>query len=76
MNSTNRRTLYRILLLGFLLGCHQGRVALWIDGNIAPIQIFPCAVTALPHTDQQHLTEGIHVTDKLELAQLMEDYLS
>ena len=65
-----------LILLGFYLGCHQGQIALWTDHNPNPVQVFPYKVTSLPHADQQLLREGIYVSDDMELAQRLEDYLS
>ena len=64
------------LLLGFILGCHQGYVALWAEGAAEPAQVYPYRVTVLPPADQQALEEGIHAESAQELEQLLEDYLS
>ncbi len=76
MNRMKQRTLPYIVLLGYLLGCHQGRIALWKDANPNPVQVFPYHITFLPAADQQLLMEGIYASNELELAQLLEDYLS
>ena len=64
------------LLLGFILGSHNGYIALWEEGAAQPRQIFPYAVTSLPPADQQALENGIRLKDAGELMQLLEDYLS
>ena len=64
------------LLLGFILGSHNGYIALWEDGSQEPRQIFPYQVTSLPVADQQALEKGIRLKDAGELLQLLEDYLS
>lgn len=75
-----RRILQNILALslaaGFLLGSHNGYLALWEDGKADPRQIFPCPVASLPEADRLALEEGIHVRDLERLQQLLEDYLS
>lgn len=64
------------LLLGMILGCHNGRVALFTPGNPRPSRVYPFPVAALPPEDQQALAKGIHVDDSRELDRLLEDYLS
>jgi len=68
--------LYSILALGFLLGIHQGRVALWKDNDPKPIKVFPYYASMLPKADQQALEKGIHLDDDVDLRKLLEDYLS
>ena len=70
------RYLYFTLLFGFLLGISDGYIALWKEGNPRPLQVFPYRAEYLPSADQQALEKGIHINDKLELKQLLEDYLS
>lgn len=64
------------LVLGFLLGCHNGYIALWKQGQEAPMRIYPYRVNLLPPADRQALRHGISVESELELAHLLEDYLS
>lgn len=73
-----RRThfLYYIVIFGFLLGIHDGRVALWADDDPQPLQVFPYQASLLPEADQAALRRGIHVDSPRELAKLLEDYLS
>ena len=68
--------MYSALLFGFLLGVSNGYIALWTDGNPDPARIFPYKAENLPIADQQALEQGIHLDDELELAHLLEDYLS
>ena len=70
------RYLYFTLLFGFLLGISDGYIALWKDGNPKPLQVFPYRAEYLPSADQQALEKGIHINNKQELKQLLEDYLS
>ena len=63
-------------LLGFLLGIHDGRIALWKDGSPEPVQVFPYRAAMLPREDRQALENGIPIGDDADLAQLIEDYLS
>ena len=64
------------LLLAYLLGCHEGYIALWTDSSAKPARVYPYAVSSLPPADQQALKEGISVKDNLELSRLIEDFLS
>lgn len=65
-----------LLLFGYILGIHQGRIALWEEGKALPEKVFPYSAALLPEADRQRLKEGIYVKDKDELAQIAEDYLS
>lgn len=64
------------LLMGFILGSHNGYIALWTEGSPEPKKVFPYRVTALPPADQKALEQGIHIDSTQELARLLEDYLS
>lgn len=68
--------LYCVTLLGFLLGIHNGRIALWEDGKQAPVKVFPYSANMLPKKDRQALEKGIHFDSKQELVERIEDYLS
>lgn len=68
--------LYCITLLGFLLGIHGGRIALWEDRKSEPIKIFPYSADMLPKQDRALLEKGLHFDSKQELVERIEDYLS
>ena len=70
------KRLFPALLLAFLLGSHNGYVALWTGDTIDPDRVYPYRISALPPEDQKVLKQGIWVEDILELTQLLEDYLS
>lgn len=65
-----------ILITGFVLGSHNGYLALWSGDTIEPDRIYPYRVSTLPPEDQKALRKGIHAENILELTQLLEDYLS
>lgn len=67
--------IYCILLLSFILGSHNGYVALWQTGSDQP-RVFPVRVSILPPADQAKLEEGIYIDSKEELMGYMEDFLS
>jgi len=64
------------LLLGFLLGIHDGRIALWKDNNPEPLKVFPYSAYLLPPADRRALEEGIRFENLDELKRMVEDYLS
>ena len=64
------------LALTFLLGVHDGYIALWRDGNPEPVEIFPYKAELLPEADRNRLEQGIRIENKRQLLELMEDYLS
>ena len=68
--------IYLSLILSFILGIHDGHLALWKENKTAPEVVFPCPVELLPEADRRALAEGIPITSERELARLLEDYLS
>ena len=71
-----KRFALSILLFGFILGIHEGKVALWKENSPKPIKVFPYQASLLPEADQQRLKEGVHVESISQLRKLIEDYLS
>ena len=67
---------YLSLFLAFILGIHEGRVALWEDSDREPAVVFPYPVKLLPEEDQRALKKGIRADTEQELARLLEDFLS
>ena len=70
------RILYCSLFLSFLLGVHEGRLALWRAGDAKPIQVFPVPVSMLPELDQQALEAGIPVESFRQAMEALQDYLN
>ena len=68
--------IYCILTLGFLLGIHDGRIALWKDGDPEPVKVFPYFASMLPKADRDALEKGIYLDEDADLRSLLEDYLS
>jgi len=66
--------LYCVILLGYILGIHNGQIALIKDGTV--VQTYPCAVSTLPPADQQLLEQGLPIGSRRELTMRLEDYLS
>ena len=73
---SKRKILANILLIGFLLGIYEGKVALWKDNQKKPIKVFPYQASMLPEADQQRLRDGVHVESLSELYKLIQDYFS
>ncbi len=73
---SKRTILANILLIGFILGIHEGRVALWKDNQKDPIKVFPYQASMFPEEDQKRLEAGVHVDSLNELYKLIQDYFS
>ena len=71
-----RQYICLILLLSFIVGIHEGRVALWKQGQSDPWKVFPYPVSVLPRETQKQLQEGIRVDTMEDLNQLLENFLS
>lgn len=71
-----RQQLCTLLLLGFLIGIHDGRIALWKDDSPEPWRIFPYPVSVLPEEDRNALKNGIRVDSMEDLNRLLENFLS
>lgn len=65
-----------LLAFGFILGIHEGRIALWREGETKPAKVFPYRAEMLPEADQDALREGIVIPDENALSSILEDYLS
>lgn len=67
---------FPIVLLGFLLGIHEGKIALWKENDPEPMQVFPYRAELLPEADQKALKKGIRFENIRQLQSLIEDYFS
>ena len=67
---------YLTLIFTFLLGSHEGFIALWRSPGREPDLIFPYSIASLPRSDQLRLEEGILIESEDALHRLLEDYLS
>ena len=65
-----------VVLAGYLLGVHNGKIALWKGEDPQPVRIFPYEASMLPAKDQEALQQGIPIENRSELIRLLEDYLS
>ena len=69
------RFIWMILLCGYL-GLYQGNLALFLDGQTHPVEIFPRTVQIYPEADRRALSQGIPFSSESEMHRLLEDYLS
>jgi len=61
---------------GFLVGIHNGQVALWQGCDPAPIYITQYPARLLPECDRQALLQGIIAADRAAAASRLEDFSS
>ena len=64
------------MVLGFLLGIHNGNIALWKDDDPEPAKVFPYRAELLPEADRKELERGIRIDNFRDLNRLLEDLLS
>lgn len=63
-----------ILLAGFLLGIHDGRVAIWKDGCSQPYRVIPCPAFLLTRSQQDALAAGIPIRNMTDVEKLIRDF--
>lgn len=68
--------IYCILLFGYLLGIHNGNVAIWKGDDPKPLRVFPYSASSLPEAERQLLEKGIPIDNLRELTRYIEDYCS
>ena len=76
MNQRTRSRAAMLVLAGFLLGIHDGRLTLWREGDAHPEQIYDIREDSLPPADRLALRRGIPVKDRQEMWEILENYLS
>jgi hypothetical protein len=64
------------LMAVYLLGVHDGKVALWSGDDPEPTRVFPYSVSLLPEDARTLLEQGIPINSMDDLNRLMEAYLS
>ena len=72
----HKKLLAQIMLLGFLLGIHNGRVAIWKDPDPEPYRVFPYPASALPPEARLALEKGIRIDSQEDLDKLLENFTS
>lgn len=63
------------LLAVYLLGIHEGKIALWKGNDPQPVKVFDYSASQLPEEAQKRLQEGVPIKSIRELRQLAEQYL-
>ena len=64
------------LLAGFLVGIHNGRIAIWKGDDPQPIKILPYLAELLPEADRTALENGIILDTREDLIRFLEDHCS
>ena len=64
------------LLAVYLLGIHDGKIALWSGDDPEPARVFPYSVATLPKEAREALELGIPINSMEDLNRLIEAYLS
>ena len=70
------RYVYLALMLSFILGIHEGKIALWKEGTADPVRVFPYRAAMLPADAREALKKGIPIDSIEQLEDLAENYLS
>lgn len=65
-----------LLLAVYLLGIHDGKIALWSGDDPEPVRVFPYSASMLPQEARAYLEKGIPINSMAELDRLIEAYLS
>ena len=68
--------LAQLILLGFLIGNYNGRLAVWKDDDPEPLRVFPCPVYLLPKKDRDALQAGIPIDSMEDVRHFVENFLS
>lgn len=67
--------LYLALILSFILGIHEGNIALWKEGSAVPDRVFPYQARMLPPEARRMLEKGIRFESMEQLEDMAENYL-
>ncbi len=70
------RFLCTSLLLGFLLGSYNGRLAVWKGDDPEPYRVYPCPVYLFPQKEREALQRGIQINNMDDLSKFLENFLS
>ncbi len=60
------------LLFSFLIGIHEGRLAIWQNNAPSPAKVLPVPCGLLPSKVQSVLKQGVRVESDEEMAKLLE----
>ena len=65
-----------VLILGFLVGTYNGRLAVWKGNDPEPYRVYPCPVYLLPQKEQEALRKGIRINSMDDVGSFLENFLS
>lgn len=68
--------LCQVLLLGFLVGTYNGRLAVWKGDDPEPYRVYPCPVYLLPKQERDALQRGIRIDSMEDVSDFLENFLS
>ena len=63
------------LMATFLLGIHDGKIALWKGNDPEPVKVFDYSVSQLPEEARKKLEAGVPINSIRELRELARQYL-
>ena len=69
-----KRSLAALLLLGFLIGAHNGQIGIWKDQDPTPMRTIPCPLWVLSQRQQQMLKAGIQVNSMQDLEKMLTEF--
>lgn len=70
------RPILPALLLGFLIGNYNGRLAIWKNDDPEPYRVYPCPVYLLPKEEREALQKGISINSMEDVEEFLENFLS
>lgn len=65
-----------LVLLGFFIGVHNGRIAVWKNEDPEPYRVIPCPVWILSQRQQQALYSGIRIDSMADIDRFLEEFFS
>ena len=71
-----KRYIYYIIVVMFLAGIHEGKIAIWQADDPQPKYLLPYSADLLPQTDRSALAKGIRIHSREELTRFLEDFCS
>ncbi len=60
----------------YIIGEQDGKLAIFLDGNAEPLEVYDTYVSDLPESDRSYIKKGIRVTSVADLAAYLEDLTS
>ena len=69
-----KQMLASLLLVGFLIGVHNGQIGVWRIPDPEPMRTIPCPIWVLSQKQQQLLQQGIRIESMTDLEKMMTDF--